>query len=487
MAAGKTSTGKAANSGQIKWANAQLKKLPAESTPRANTSQSVGGNVGMSVGTAISNPIVTPTYARSSSKPAISTVLNSGASNVSQNPYNSTPSNPYQFTAYQPFEYTKENIEANPVYQAALKTAEGNIQTGQNNTLANLIANGQGNSSYAATVSQQIANKEMANLSNNLLPTMIEQAYNRHVDSFNMNNQVESQNYGVGRDLVNDTYREWELTGQGMSPEARGIIGQILAEKEKYKAATDQAGREQANSNANALRSTLASLGYDPSYFDANQTLSQAQANMSKAGKKTLAAQGQEFNQGLANSELTGLLPNGNKTVAEQQRELENQWYLSEQTGVISPYLSKLYGIPEGTRTQSAMQFALEQAVREQNANRPRSGGGSSSGSSPKPVNLNTVINNINDLYTKYSNGERTVTNLDGIKAYIDSMGLSDAQRNQLYAYYGVGSGGGGNDSFWDITKNVLSSLANGSGNKPATPSGTVSDQEINQWLNSGR
>lgn len=239
---------------------------------------------------------------------AISSALNNGVQNNTANTnstINTGTNNLYSnlttpkdtFSTYKPFEYTQANIEADPTYQAALRTAQGNIQTGQNNTLANLIANGQGNSSYSAGVSQQIANKEMANVSDNILPELIKQAYGRHLDTFNANNQVEGQNYGVGRDQVADNFKEWELTGQGISEEARGIIGKILQEKQEYDTATDDAGRQSSKSDADSLRSALAALGYDPAMFGSNVDLNTAQSNISKAGIKTLAGRGQDYNE----------------------------------------------------------------------------------------------------------------------------------------------------------------------------------------------
>lgn len=120
------------------------------------------------------------------------------ANNLNNNMYNNVTQQPFQFKQQQsPFSYDPNSDQA---YQAALKSAQQNIQTGQNNTLANLLAHGQGNSSYAASATQQIANKEMGNVSNNILPQLISQAYQRYQDQNNNDYRNQAANYGVGQD-----------------------------------------------------------------------------------------------------------------------------------------------------------------------------------------------------------------------------------------------------------------------------------------------
>lgn len=128
-------------------------------------------------------------------------------------------------------------------------------------------------------------------------------------------------------------------------------------------------------------------------------------------------------------------------------------------------------------------QKAIDNAIAQQNANRSSGGGGSSGGSSgTKEVNLNTVIDNINSLYTQYNkdSGGRNVTNSSALKQYIDSIGLPDSQRQQLYNYYGIsGNGGSGDTNFWDTIKGVLSGAVKGTN----TSGSSVSDDDINKYL----
>jgi hypothetical protein len=105
-------------------------------------------------------------------------------------------------------------------------------------------------------------------------------------------------------------------------------------------------------------------------------------------------------------------------------------------------------------------------------------GGGSGGGSSAKPANLNTVISNINSLYTQYADGKRTITDPKAIKAYIDSMGLPDAQRSQLYNYYSINAAySNAGDFIKDLVSGAWGKLTGKDGEQK------VEDDEIRQYL----
>jgi regulator of replication initiation timing len=93
--------------------------------------------------------------------------------------------------------------------------------------------------------------------------------------------------------------------------------------------------------------------------FDGQKTAAQANADRDY----NLRADDQSFGQGVTMAQLTGYLPNGQQTTAEQQRQLQNLWTAAEQTGVIPDQLATLYGLPKGTPTQSAYQFAQNFAM----------------------------------------------------------------------------------------------------------------------------
>lgn len=147
----------------------------------------------------------------------------------------------------------------------------------------------------------------------------------------------------------------------------------------------------------------------------------------------------------------------------------DDQWLRQFDRGVLESDRDYNRGVLESDRN-----YALDQS-RE---SRISSGGGGGGGSTPKPANLNTIIGNINSMYTSYSNGKRSIVDRGAIKSYIDSIGLPNEQRAQLYNYYGL-NGGGGNGNLWDSIKGALSALG---GVASGATSGT-SDEAIRQYL----
>jgi hypothetical protein len=424
---------------------------------------------------------------------AVASAVNTVKANASMDP---KPT----FTPYTPFEYTQANIEADPAYQAALATAKQNIQTGQNNTIANLVANGQGHSSYADTVTQQIANKELANVSNNILPQLIQQAYQRHQQDFANQNLLDQQNYGVIQDQFNNGIQEGQLTGNYTTPDQRNAISQILNLKQQAEAPGITAEqRAQLSAAADGWRDRLRAAGGNPDALGANVSL--ANAGQASVGQRTLAGQqfdqgvkqanlgaaidvsnlfgravtpqndytglfrqganpntpltasgqAQQFGQDITLAGLTGTLPDGTKTTAEQQRQLENWWQQADITGTIPDQLATLYGIPKGTQTQAAKQFAQNLAIQQdqndlayirENFDEANAGAGSE-GSAFSPAQ---IIDNIRSVYTVQDPTTKknriTADPAQREQLFLDvidqSAGLSDAKVDSILTGLGL-------------------------------------------------
>lgn len=108
-------------------------------------------------------------------------------------------------------------------------------------------------------------------------------------------------------------------------------------------------------------------------------------------GQKTLDAQNQAFNQTVTMSQLTGYLPDGTPTSAQQQQQLQNLWSVADATGVIPDSLATMYGLPKGTQTQAAYQFAVQAAISKQNAD--------TSSNSNTNSNANAQFNQLMDVW----------------------------------------------------------------------------------------
>lgn len=141
-----------------------------------------------------------------------------------------------------PFTY---DANSDPAYQSALNLAKSNIQTGQNNTLANLAAHGQGNSSYATTAAQQVADREYNNISNQILPQLINQAYGRYQDQIRnqsalantlngLNQQDFSNNLATNQDNRAAEAQNANFTGYYNNPNMSAIQKAMQANSAAY-------------------------------------------------------------------------------------------------------------------------------------------------------------------------------------------------------------------------------------------------------------
>lgn len=314
-------------------------------------------------------------------------------STTTYNPYST--SNPYdkQYSdllssllqqAQNPTSVNVNEIYSSPQYAAYQAQAQKQAQQAIRSAQEAFGASGFGRSSELAQSAQGIQNDANTYLDTQVLPQLIAQAQSdqqqKLQNQLSMLGQLQQAQgtydtrYNNAQDLA---LQKGQLTGNYVDPATSALINQILQDKQNYASATTPEARAQANADANAVRSQLAAMGIDPSLFGADQTLAQAQGNLSKAGTPTLAAQQQTFDQNMANrqqtlnetqvmAELTGKLPDGTPTNQYQQQQLANLWTLADQTGVIPDTLADMYGIRHGTPTQAAKQFALNYAQDQQ-------------------------------------------------------------------------------------------------------------------------
>lgn len=268
-----------------------------------------------------------------------------------------------------PFSY---DANSDPAYQAAVKQAQNELQVNQKNTNAQLRATGQGKSSYSETVANQLANQTTENIANNILPQYAQQAYSQYQD--NIANQGNLYNLQYQQD-VTTPMNEAQLTGNYLPQTAKAAIERIMANKVKAEApGITAAQRMVLSQQADSDRAILKANGIDETAYGAN--VNSSKINTSPSGVRTLAGQQQDiaaqesqFNQGITNAQLTGVMPDGKtKTTAEQQRELTNLWTIADQTGTIPDTLASMYGLPNGTQTLAAKQFAQQLAISQQNA-----------------------------------------------------------------------------------------------------------------------
>lgn len=88
-----------------------------------------------------------------------------------------------------PVQQFSYNAETDPQYQAALRTAQQNAQTAGNNAMVALGSRGIGNSSITSDRVAQIGNREMGRVTSEVLPQLLNQAYQRYMGQQQLENQ----------------------------------------------------------------------------------------------------------------------------------------------------------------------------------------------------------------------------------------------------------------------------------------------------------
>lgn len=211
------------------------------------------------------------------------------------------------FKAPEAFNYAPES---DPAYQAQLALAQRNVQKQQYDTNAVLRAGGQGKSSYSETVANQIGTNAMADIANNLVPTLMNQAYSRYNDTANRDLQVQQANYGVGQDALGqlsnlyglqdkeyfqNPIAESQVTGNYLPTEAKSAIDQLLQLKQQadVKGVTKEA-KTNLSKQADQIRSYLTGLGVNTSSLGADSSYEKALKG--GAGIRTVAGQSLDQN-----------------------------------------------------------------------------------------------------------------------------------------------------------------------------------------------
>ncbi|MHA7967685.1 hypothetical protein ACX93W_26585 [Paenibacillus sp. CAU 1782] len=292
MAAGKTSTGGQATTGNQAWSKAQLAKVPAPPTTPKPTMTPVTGSVPAPTQTAPAQ--AAPSAVSVPEPPKTPTTFSSPQYNDWMAKQNEAFSNLEKLMAT-PFQY---NPETDPAYQAQRQLAQNRAQSASNSTLESMNERGIMGSSLTANQLGQIQqNAEQEALA--YIPQYREQAYSQYQNQLANAGNLLSQARSLRGDQFNEGVTEAQLTGNYMSPEARTLMNNLLDLKSTTEANWSNMTPEQqaaARSQGDQLRAQLQGLGVDSSLFGANVTSNNARGNFGQAGLRTLAGQQQDYN-----------------------------------------------------------------------------------------------------------------------------------------------------------------------------------------------
>ncbi|MFW5438123.1 hypothetical protein [Paenibacillus apiarius] len=352
-------------------------KKPNEENQQRNTIAQAANNVRGYTGST-SNPYSQPTYGMSQSR-----------TNQTLGQMQDFINGPgFQFSSPQQFSY---DPDSDPAYQAALSTARRNIGDQQADTNAFLRAGGQGKSSWSETVANQIGAKEMARVSDTVLPQLMQQAYQRYSDQANRDMQMQQMNYGVQRDKMGDLANlfaqqyqydvtrpmdEAALTGNYLPGEARQAIQNLLGLKQQAETkGITQAQRSELSKQADGIRAQLSALGIDPSLYGADVSYSQA-SQRNVQGSRTLAGQQVDLANKQANnsaamgwSELTGQMLYPQQDWSGYQRQVNRgdspQTLSAQQLQFNQQQQMFQNALQERQFNENVRQFGMEYAMRE--------------------------------------------------------------------------------------------------------------------------
>lgn len=268
-------------------------------------------------------------------------------------------------------------VYASPQYAAFQAQAQRGANEGIRAAQESLGSSGFGRSTMLGERAQGIQNDANTYLQSQVLPQLI--AQQQAAQQQQNQNQFGLLDSLYGQQQLGDSRAQNQevnainragVTGTYLSPEMQSLYNAVLQDKQAYGAATTPEARAQAAADANALRQQIAGLGGNPDLVGANVTYDQAAGNAPRFGTQTIQSQGQEFDQNLATDQqnlnetqvmaaLTGFMPDGTPTTAQQQQNLANLWAVADSTGTIPEQLATLYNLPKGTQTQAAKQFAM--------------------------------------------------------------------------------------------------------------------------------
>lgn len=194
-----------------------------------------------------------------------------------------------------PFSY---DPNSDPAYQAALTRARANMAEGNSAALAEMNRRGILNSTITSDRMGEIASQEMGRVETDVLPSLMQAAYQRYMDQENMKNQQLANVGNVAQMYINEDQRGIDNTNTraqmtGYLPggeQAQQLVTQLMGIKQQAEApGITAAERTKLSNQADGIRALLSQMGVDVSQYGANVNYSTA--NQVTPSIRTLAGQ----------------------------------------------------------------------------------------------------------------------------------------------------------------------------------------------------
>lgn len=273
---------------------------------------------------------------------------------------------------------------ADPLYQAALKRAQANIDSGNSATQAELNRRGILNSTITSDRMSELAAQEMGRVETDVMPSLMQQAYQQYMDQEALKQQqfgnlgALSQSYlGEDQRQFGNRVAEGELTGNYMPEGAQNAINAILQLKQQAETkGITAAERQKLSAQADGYRAQLLSMGIDPAAYASGVNYNTARTN--NAGIRTLGGQTMDLNNKQANLNAAGMYMDATGKVLNPQADWsglgrqaanpnapltmagQNQAFNQQQVGLDNQFRDRQQSFNEG-QTQWENQFADRQ------------------------------------------------------------------------------------------------------------------------------
>ncbi|WP_211749930.1 hypothetical protein [Paenibacillus sp. Marseille-Q4541] len=210
---------------------------------------------------------------------------------------------------------------ADPAYQAALKRAQANIQSGNAAAQAEMNRRGILNSTITSDRMGEISSQEMGRVETDVLPSLMQQAYQQYVnqqqyDQQQIANLANSAQMYLSEDQrgIDNDFATADRTGyMSMPAEAQSAINSILSLKQQAETkGISAADKAKLSAQADGYRAQLLAMGIDPSAYASSvssKNISPTQGARTLAGQQLdLANKQANLDSALQYSNLTGRL-----------------------------------------------------------------------------------------------------------------------------------------------------------------------------------
>lgn len=208
-----------------------------------------------------------------------------------------------------------------------------------------------------------------------------------------------------------------------------------------YKGADDTAYNRQQDSKKFAIDEAGVT-----GLYKGQKTSAQADSDRKYALEKANS----DLNKTQIYAQLTGYMPDGKRTTAQQQQELQNLWTVADRTGTIPDKLADLYGLEHGTQTQDAYQFAQNLQLNRDQMAQGNSQFWANYNQNDSQFKQTLEDKNKTDLPTAESTAKFTdsivqrdpdtgqITNQDALASIITNSGLDTYNMWLMYQRYGI-------------------------------------------------